>query len=72
MEKVDLLKMIGSNVKRIRRSKGMSQVDLAGNVIESIDATNIFTIKSFLEKFYYLVLYNNIFYKFNQALVLFY
>jgi len=46
MEKSELLKIIGSNVKRIRHSKGMTQVDLAGNVIESIDTTNISRIES--------------------------
>ena len=32
MEKSDLLKIIGSNVKRIRLSKGFAQIDLASRV----------------------------------------
>ena len=46
MEKSDLLKIIGSNVKRIRLSKGFAQIDLASRVIGSIDTTNISRIES--------------------------
>jgi len=46
MEKTDLLKIIGSNVKRIRLSKGFAQIDLASRVIGSIDTTNISRIES--------------------------
>jgi transcriptional regulator with XRE-family HTH domain len=46
MEKSDLLKIIGSNVKRIRLSKGFAQIDLASKVVGSIDTTNISRIES--------------------------
>ncbi len=46
VEKAELLKIIGSNVKRIRLSKGMAQIDLAGKIDGRIDTTNISRIES--------------------------
>ena len=46
MNKPELLKIIGSNVKRIRLSKGFAQIDLASKVVGSIDTTNISRIES--------------------------
>jgi len=46
MKKSDLLKIIGSNIKRIRLSKGFAQIDLASRVVGSIDTTNISRIES--------------------------
>ena len=46
MKKSELLKIIGSNVKNIRVSKGMAQIDLASRVVGSIDTTNISRIES--------------------------
>lgn len=46
MKKSDLLKIIGSNVKRIRLSNGFAQIDLASRVVGSIDTTNISRIES--------------------------
>lgn len=46
MKKSEFLKIIGSNVKRIRKSKDMAQIDLASRVVGSIDTTNISRIES--------------------------
>ncbi len=41
MEKSELLKVIGQNIKRIRLEKGLTQVDLVGKIEMQIDTTNI-------------------------------
>lgn len=46
MEKLDLLKCIGKNVKIARESKGLSQLDLVGKIEGNIDTTNISRIES--------------------------
>ncbi len=46
MEKSDLLKTIGGNIKKVRESKGLSQVDLVGKIEGNIDTTNISRIES--------------------------
>lgn len=46
MEKSDLLKIIGANIKKARESKGLSQVDLVGKIEGNIDTTNISRIES--------------------------
>ncbi|WP_430614450.1 helix-turn-helix domain-containing protein [Flavobacterium sp. JP2137] len=46
MEKLDLLKIIGKNVKTARENKSMSQVDLVGKMEGNIDTTNISRIES--------------------------
>ena len=46
MEKLDLLKCIGKNVKIARESKGLSQLDLVGRIEGNIDTTNISRIES--------------------------
>lgn len=46
MEKSDLLKTIGTNIKKARESKGLSQVDLVGKIEGNIDTTNISRIES--------------------------
>lgn len=46
MEKVKLLRIIGSNIKRVRESKGLTQVDLVGKIEGEIDTTNISRIES--------------------------
>ena len=46
MEKIELLKIIGANIKRVRESKGLSQVDLVGKIEGNIDTTNISRIES--------------------------
>ena len=46
MEKSDLLKTIGTNIKKARESKGLSQVDLVGRIEGNIDTTNISRIES--------------------------
>lgn len=45
MDKSSFLKVIGKNVRRIRESKGMAQVDLAVKVEGKIDTTNISRIE---------------------------
>jgi transcriptional regulator with XRE-family HTH domain len=45
MEKSEILKIIGQNVKRIRLEKGLTQVDLVGKVEAQIDTTNISRIE---------------------------
>ena len=42
MEKSEILKIIGQNVKRIRHDKGLTQVDLVGKIKAQIDTTNIY------------------------------
>lgn len=46
MEKLDLLKKVGNNIKKIREAKGLAQVDLAVKMQGSIDVTNISRIES--------------------------
>lgn len=46
MLKEDLLKLIGQNIKNIRESKDLSQVDLVGLIDGKIDTTNISRIES--------------------------
>ncbi|WP_136465017.1 helix-turn-helix domain-containing protein [Flagellimonas onchidii] len=45
MEKSEMLKKIGENVKRIRIEKGLTQVDLVGRIEAKIDTTNISRIE---------------------------
>jgi len=45
MEKTEILKIIGQNVKRIRQGKGLTQVDLVGKIEAQIDTTNISRIE---------------------------
>lgn len=46
MNKEDLLKTIGLNVKKARELKGLSQVELVGLMEGNIDTTNISRIES--------------------------
>ena len=46
MEKPEILKLIGNRIKKLRESKGLSQVDLVGNMEGEIDPTNISRIES--------------------------
>ena len=46
MEKVELLRIVGSNIKKIRESKGLTQVDLVGKIDGEIDTTNISRIEA--------------------------
>lgn len=46
MEKENLLKIVGKNIKEIRQSKGIAQVDLAVKMEGKIDTTNISRIES--------------------------
>ena len=46
MEKVELLRIVGSNIKKIRESKGLTQVDLVGKIEGEIDTTNISRIEA--------------------------
>ncbi|MDM1534276.1 helix-turn-helix domain-containing protein [Myroides marinus] len=46
MNKEDLLKSIGRNVKQARELKGLSQVELVGLMEGNIDTTNISRIES--------------------------
>jgi len=41
MEKEELLKIIGDNIKTARKAKGLAQVDLAVRMEGKIDTTNI-------------------------------
>ena len=45
MEKSEILKVIGQNIKRIRLEKGLTQVDLVGKIEAQIDTTNISRIE---------------------------
>ena len=45
MEKSEILKIIGENIKRIRVEKGLTQVDLVGRIEAQIDTTNISRIE---------------------------
>ncbi|UOY08305.1 helix-turn-helix domain-containing protein [Muricauda sp. SCSIO 64092] len=45
MNKSEMLKTIGQNVKRIRLEKGLTQVDLVGRIEAKIDTTNISRIE---------------------------
>lgn len=46
MEKLDLLKAVGRNVKAQRELKNLSQVELVGLMEGNIDTTNISRIES--------------------------
>ena len=46
MEKPEILKLIGNRIKKLRESKGLSQVDLVGKMEGEIDPTNISRIES--------------------------
>lgn len=46
MEKLDLLKLFGNRIKKLRLEKGMSQVDLVARMQGNIDTTNISRIES--------------------------
>lgn len=46
MEKLELLKNVGRNIKRIRENKGLSQVDLIGKMDGLFDPTNISRIEA--------------------------
>lgn len=46
MEKLDLLKAIGKNVKTQRQKQKFSQLDLVGSMKGDIDATNISRIEA--------------------------
>lgn len=46
MEKVELLKNVGKRIQDLRLSKGLSQVDLVGQMEGNIDTTNISRIES--------------------------
>ena len=46
MNKLDLLKNIGRNIKKIREDKGLSQVDLIGKMEGLFDPTNISRIEA--------------------------
>jgi transcriptional regulator with XRE-family HTH domain len=45
MEKSEILKIIGQNIKRIRLEKNLTQVDLVGKIEAKIDTTNISRIE---------------------------
>ena len=46
MEKTEILKIVGKRIKKLRESKGLSQVDLVGKMQGEIDPTNISRIES--------------------------
>ncbi len=46
MNKLDLLKNVGRNIKKIRENKGLSQVDLIGKMDGLFDPTNISRIEA--------------------------
>lgn len=46
MEKSELLKNVGRNIKKIRENKGLSQVDLIGKMDGLFDPTNISRIEA--------------------------
>ena len=45
MEKSEIIKIIGQNIKRIRLERGLTQVDLVGKIEAQIDTTNISRIE---------------------------
>ncbi|MCL6274504.1 helix-turn-helix domain-containing protein [Muricauda sp. 2012CJ35-5] len=45
MEKTEMLKALGENIKKIRLEKGLTQVDLVGKIEARIDTTNISRIE---------------------------
>ena len=45
MEKSEILRAVGQNVRRIRLEKGLTQVDLVGRIEARIDTTNISRIE---------------------------
>ena len=45
MEKSEILTQIGSNIKKIRQAKGLTQLDLVGRIESNIDTTNISRIE---------------------------
>ncbi|MFC2329298.1 helix-turn-helix domain-containing protein [Prevotella nigrescens] len=45
MEKLEIFKQVGRNIRQIRLSKGLSQVDLVGRIEGNIDTTNISRIE---------------------------
>jgi len=45
MERLEVLKIIGENVKKARLEKGYTQVDLVGKIEARIDTTNISRIE---------------------------
>jgi len=46
MEKSELLKLLGENIKKIRLEKGITQMDIVQNIQGNIDATNISRIEA--------------------------
>ena len=46
MEKLDLLRILGKRIKKLRQDKGMAQVDLVAKMQGNIDTTNISRIES--------------------------
>ena len=46
MKKLELLKNVGRNIKKIREKKGLSQVDLIGKMDGLFDPTNISRIEA--------------------------
>lgn len=46
MEKLDLLRILGKRIKKLRLEKGMAQVDLAAKMQGNIDTTNISRIEA--------------------------
>jgi transcriptional regulator with XRE-family HTH domain len=46
MEKVDLLRILGKRIKKLRLEKGMAQVDLVAKMQGNIDTTNISRIEA--------------------------
>lgn len=46
MEKSEILKAVGKKIKELREAKGLSQVDLVGEIEGNIDTTNISRIES--------------------------
>lgn len=45
MEKTEMLRALGENIKKIRLEKGLTQVDLVGKIEARIDTTNISRIE---------------------------
>ncbi len=46
MEKLDLLKILGKRIKKLRLEKGLAQVDLVAKMQGNIDTTNISRIEA--------------------------
>lgn len=46
VEKSEILKAVGKKIKELREAKGLSQVDLVGDIEGNIDTTNISRIES--------------------------